>query len=36
MNLFAQSTLGPKAAAVTHDEHPQDQLWINRWAAQLA
>src|SRR5207302_722322 len=33
VNLIAQSPLRADAEAVTHDQHPDHQLGINRWSA---
>jgi hypothetical protein len=36
VNFLAQPPLGPDAEAVTHDQHANQQLWINRGATGMA
>ena len=36
VHFFAQPPLGPDAEAVTHDQHPNQQLGIDRRAAGMA
>jgi len=36
MDLFAKPPLGPDAKAIPHQQHPNEQFGINRWAASMA
>ena len=36
MHLLAQPTLGADAERIAHDEHPDHQFGIDRWAPRLA
>ena len=36
MNFLAQAPLGTDAKAITDDQHPDHQFWIDRWATHRA